>query len=54
MTRACSTPTSSNGYTTVRAYSADANDTRESVDLSIDNLCLRVVRAPGETEDRAP
>ena len=44
----------SNGYTTVRAYSADAADTLESVDLSIDNLCLRVVRAPGETEDRAP
>ena len=44
----------SNGYTTVRAYSADADDTLESVDLSIDNLCLRVVRSPGETEDREP
>ena len=42
----------SNGYTTVRAYSADADDAVESVDTSMGNLCLRVVRSPGKTEDR--
>ena len=44
----------SNGSTIIRAHSAQADDTLKTVDVSTGNLCTRLVRYPGKTEDRPP